>query len=206
MIIKNEGWNLVLLGKWNKYILSPEWSAKNIFGVDKVQVEFAINLDQPPRFTSGNVRMIPGEDSVVFVPVECVEASLVEMEKCAQKLLETLPYTPVYACGINFGFTEKIDMLPASVTRLFDIEDTELLSGHGEIQESSIRRTIQLDKKKLMFMIAQNEDEVLFDFNFHYDVKDGNSARELLAGEVVENRKYSLDILAKYELTLEEGD
>jgi len=70
MIIKSDGWNLVLLGKWNKYILSPEWTAENIFQVDGVQVEFSINLDRPHRYTSDTVRMIPGEDSVVFIPIE----------------------------------------------------------------------------------------------------------------------------------------
>ena len=32
-------WSLVTVGKWNKYILNPNWVGKNIFNEEKIRVD-----------------------------------------------------------------------------------------------------------------------------------------------------------------------
>lgn len=99
MKVKPGSTTLILVGKWNKYILSPNWLAKNIFKNDNMQVEFSFNLDLPPRFTSDKIRIVATEDNVVFVALTYDEDILSRIEAMVYNLAESLPHTPVSAFG-----------------------------------------------------------------------------------------------------------
>lgn len=203
MRIKDESWTIVLVGNWNKYILSPEWAAKNIFGETKLDIEFALNLGLPPRYTSeqSHIRMIPAEDRVVFVALKSDDKSVRPDDECLQKMenfartvVDTLGYTPISAFGINFSFiedTKKIDL-----TEFFDLSDNKALSDFGcQFTGNEIKRRVIVDNRTLWFTISQKGEEAFFDFNFHYDVTDATEAKAKIENTIIENKNIAERLL-----------
>lgn len=204
MVVKQDSWTVVILGKWNKYILSPEWSAGNIFNLEKLRVEFGISVDLPPRYIGSDVRMTPSEDTVIFTALEHTDEALAKIEEYASSLFEKLPYTPIGAFGINFGFVEKAGS--GSLSSIFDLtDDTKLVESGCSIKQKSISRQLNFSEKTLNLTIAQLNSEIAFEFNFHYDVKNCQEARAKLNKQIIENKVFALRLLKDaYDLNLEE--
>src|SRR4030042_1937850 len=147
MKIKDESCTIVLIGNWNKYILSPGWSAKNIFNEPKLQVEIALDLGLPPRYTSEqtHVRMIPAADNVTFVALQ---------------------------------------------------NDNECLSSYGcQFTFNSVRRRLIVQNRTLNLAISQKGREIIFDFNFHYDVAGTEEVKAKIKNSIVENKKIAENLL-----------
>ncbi len=196
MKIKKESCTLVLLGHWNQYILSPGWSAKNIFDEPGLGVEIALDLGLPPRYTSeqSRVRMIPTEDNVTFVALQHDDECLQKMENLAYTLVDKLSYTPVKAFGVNFGFVDEAGK--GDLLEIFKFSDNELLNSFGcQLTFSSIRRRLIVENRTLNLAISNKGDEVSFDFNFHFGVSGTSEAISKIKSSVIENKKIAENLL-----------
>ena len=196
MKIKEESCIIVLLGNWNKYILSPGWSAKNIFNEPGLGVEIALDLGLPPRYTSeqSHVKMIPTEDNVTFVALQHDDECLQKMESLAYELVSKLSYTPVRAFGVNFSFSDQANK--NDLLGLFKFSDTELLSNFGsQFTFNSVRRRLIVENRTLNLAISNKGDEVFFDFNFHYSVSGTSEVMSKIKNSVVENKKIAENLL-----------
>lgn len=196
MKIKKESCTLVLLGHWNQYILSPGWSAKNIFDEPGLGVEIALDLGLPPRYTSeqSRVRMIPTEDNVTFVALQHDDECLQKMENLAYTLVDKLSYTPVKAFGVNFGFVDEAGK--GDLLEIFKFSDNELLNSFGcQLTFSSIRRRLIVENRTLNLAISNKGDEVSFDFNFHFGVSGTSKAISKIKSSVIENKKIAENLL-----------
>lgn len=203
MKIKDESYSVVLVGKWNKYILSPEWSAGNIFNVERLQVEFGINVGLPSRYSANNIRMVPTDDAVVFSALAYDDDTLALLEELPVSLLQKLKFTPIVACGINFGFSENIE--DTDVSELFNFSDNSKLIEMGcVIDSNSISRSLMFGDKQLNLNISQLDSKVNFEFNFHYDVKSVDAAITCIR-DFKHNKDLVFEILTtKYNLALED--
>jgi hypothetical protein len=196
MKIKKESCTLVLLGHWNQHILSPGWSAKNIFDEPGLGVEIALDLGLPPRYTSeqSRVRMIPTEDNVTFVALQHDDECLQKMENLAYTLVDKLSYTPVKAFGVNFGFVDEAGK--GDLLEIFKFSDNELLNSFGcQLTFSSIRRRLIVENRTLNLAISNKGDEVSFDFNFHFGVSGTSEVISKIKSSVIENKKIAENLL-----------
>lgn len=196
MKIKEESSTVVLLGNWNKFILSPGWSAKNIFNEPSLEVEIALDLGLPPRYTSAHshIRMIPTEDNITFVALNNDDECFQKMESLAYELVSKLSYTPVRAFGINFGFVD--DASKNDLLEIFKFSDNEQLSSFGcQFTFNSIRRRVIVENRTLNLTVSNKGNEVFFDFNFHYDVSGTPEVISKIKNSVIENRKIAENLL-----------
>jgi len=196
MKIKEESCTIVLLGNWNKFILSPGWSAKNIFNEPGLEVEIALDLGLPPRYTSAqsHIRMIPTEDIVTFVALKNDDEIFQKMESLAYELVSKLSYTPIRAFGINFGFVD--DANKNGLLEIFKFSDNEQLSNFGcQSTFNSIRRRLIIENRTLNLTISHKGSEAFFDFNFHFDVSSTNEISIKIKNSVVENKIIAENLL-----------
>jgi hypothetical protein len=198
MKIKKESCTLVLLGHWNQHILSPGWSAKNIFDEPGLGVEIALDLGLPPRYTSeqSHVRMIPTEDNVTFVALQHDDECLQKIEDLAYKLVDKLSYTPVRAFGINFSFADEASK--PDLLEIFKFSDNEPLNGFGcQLTFSAIRRRLIIENRMVNLTISNTNkgDKISFDFNFHYGVSGTSEVISKIKGSVIENKKIAENLL-----------
>lgn len=196
MKIKDSSWTIVILGNWNKYILSPAWTAKNIFEEPQLKLEFALNLGLPPRYTSqkSNIMLIPSDYMITFVALEPTDEYLQAMEDMAYKLVDILSYTPITAFGINFGFIEEASS--KDLYKLFELSDITPLSDFGsDLKNTSIRRQLTVDQRILNLTTSWSEGGISFEFNFHYNVKDSDELKNKIKGNVIQSKNIAENLL-----------
>lgn len=195
MKIRDESLTIVIAGNWNKYILTPEWVSKNLFDAAELKVEIPISMNLPPRFADKEIRFIPSNNSVILVPLILTDEVLNKVEAMAVKLIEKLPYTPIGAFGINFGFIE--DNPEASLCALFNTSDQEPLSTFGcDIKSCIISRKLEFEGKTINLTITNDEaSNISFDFNFHYEIANSEDAIKLLGTEFLTDKAHALNIM-----------
>ena len=195
MKIREESFTIVIAGNWNKYILTPEWVSKNLFDAAELKVEIPISMNLPPRFADKEIRFIPSNNSVILVPLILTDDVLNKAEVMAVKLIEKLPYTPIGAFGINFGFIE--DNPEAPLCALFNTSDQEPLSTFGcDIKSCIISRKLEFEGKTINLTITNDESSnISFDFNFHYEIANSEDAIRLLGNEFLADKAHALNIM-----------
>ncbi len=134
MILRSDGWNVILAGFWNRSIFLPEWVLPRLFpdhGVpgNEVQTEVALLQALPLIYRDHQVVMEISNGRLAFRPQVLNDECLLRCERMAREMLEKLPETPVHAVGVNFGFCEHLP--PGHVLGLFDDVDAADLGRQG---------------------------------------------------------------------------
>jgi len=162
----------VIAGKWNKYILSHNWVALNIFKEKIIDVEFSIEPDVPFRYHKGNIRFIPSEQNVIFQALNNDKETLNDIEGKATNLISLLNITPISAFGINIKFIEpnpKEELLNS-------LNIMDKINENFEIKSTIIKRVLKFSKKtelNLTLSLIDNS-EIFFDFNFHTRINNSD--------------------------------
>lgn len=196
-ILENIG-TLIIYGKWNKNLLTPNWVQKNIFKEesDSIQVEFnIIDIEQSPRYIYKNVKFIPSWNNVSIQASEYSDEIFITIEGLAKELCKKLPETPVLAIGYNFVYSENISSLD-EIDKLFNYDDTSILSRLNlTIKNPSLTRQIENKGGILNFTISQKDSDVLFKFNFHYDINNNEEIDAVLDGRILKDKETAEKIL-----------
>jgi len=119
------------------------------------------------------------------------------------ELVTTLAYTPLSAIGVNYGFEETTSNFQA--LEIFRLSDSDQFADRVKnIKATEIKRQFEIDDKLLNFTINFQDENIYFDFNFHYDLADTKNAAELINDELlITNRDISFEILnGVYDLEL----
>ena len=110
-------WNVVVLGYWNLSILTPGRIGSKIFGLAPGEpVEVLVQLDSQSSFQvkHDNVIVVPVQNQLLLQTVEHTNANLAKAAEFAKNAIQSLPETPLIACGINFRY--KFDELPTKLS------------------------------------------------------------------------------------------
>ena len=194
-------WSLVVVGKWNIAILSPEWLAREVFKQESIAIMYPILGDIFPVFEANNMRVLARPDRVIFTPLKNDNATLQRIEEAAINALHILLHTPVSAFGENFHFI--VDPPEDSVAGALNIRDSELLTAEGRVGEVSVKRSIELDAHRLNITVARVQQRQKIELNYHYDVPSATAAATSLSGTFAQNLKHGLDLLRRlYNLEL----
>ncbi len=107
MSIVSEEWSVVILGAWNRAILTPAGISKRLFGLPKgTQVEVMVPLDvlAPFKVRHEDTSVAAAADRLIINPSKCNYTNMQKPMNIACKALGNLPETPVSAAGYNFKF------------------------------------------------------------------------------------------------------
>ncbi|WP_419660491.1 uncharacterized protein Dvar_08510 [Desulfosarcina variabilis str. Montpellier] len=210
MKIIGDSLSVIIVGKWNRYILTPEWVAEKIFNNEELEVQLPINRPElAPRYKSpDNIFFLPAVHKCQFMAQEPhSDEKLARMSSCVRSLVTILEHTPVTALGVNIVFEEEshnFDML-----ELFDLADSDRCAEAGlSTNKTEIKRQFSFENHVLNLNIIYTQDKVLFDFNYHYEVTGPAQIAELVTDDLIISKKtQSLDILNKfYGLELDDNE
>lgn len=112
-LIPND-WNVVVVGHWNRAILSPAGIAKRLFGLaagTPVQVLVPLDVVAPYHVRHENITVIPGSDRLIVAPVHDTFENLIEATVVTRRALEDLPQTPVFAAGLNLTYKSDAEVV-----------------------------------------------------------------------------------------------
>lgn len=184
----------VILGRFNPFIITPEWVKKEgIDDADKVEVLFAVaGREVAFQFKTKQFRWQVDYGRLV---VEAHDLSADSGAKAAA-VIEKLPHTPVSAVGNNFHYRALSRDWSAGLPMLGRDVDFKKLGSHGKVTQVTWSCRIQKDSGLTVgITIEQTEEEVVANMNFHRTVADKDQT--VAAGKkFMEDREESKKLLA----------
>lgn len=100
-------WNIVILGHWNRAILTPNWIAQQVFKLPiGTPVNVLVPLDgfAPFQVQNSGITVGPLPDRLLIQLETPNHESLATGLTAMVRAVEALPQTPFRACGINLSF------------------------------------------------------------------------------------------------------
>jgi hypothetical protein len=195
---------LVILGKWNRAILRPEWFNHIIPGISpsNASIPFEFSMDTGDvRFTLDDVRIQPTEHKLELVVDTNEDDKCKKLMNIATKIVENLPHTPIGAIGHNIAYnltTEALkDMISDAEYSRFD-EIYQNLFLNASLNEYRVRHSIGLSEYTLNLTYNKAREQVYIDFNFHYTVTNLESIKESISN-FADNILESQSIAAKLQ-------
>jgi hypothetical protein len=205
--------SLVIAGRWNTAILSPDWLSKQIFNASEVGIMFPVLGWGPPIFEASGLRITATDVALTFSPTQDSDELLQKIEIAGRQILDTLCHTPVGAFGENFHYLVP-DPPPELMTVINDTDVDRLsIQGAGDINETVLVRSIHLSKCQLNLKIVSGKagQPWRVDLNYHYSLPLETLACDaakqmaaLMKDTFVSNRNHGLELLQSvYNLTLD---
>lgn len=176
--------NVVLVGKWNPFVFSPEWVRQHLAHPDQaVSLAFPIGDPQAPiRITFGSTVLFPSNGRLEITTTAGPTPTGVDgLGDLARTILTLLPHTPIAAVGINFWLDETDS--PESIFQSFVFSDAPRMSAERyALRETTISRSYALaDDWVLNLQVGYTPTVAKVDFNFHLNVTGAIQAAEAIA-------------------------
>lgn len=161
---------LIIVGSWNKAILSPDWVSRYIFPNTEMHIELPINNSNASlKFNAKNIALNVIDQRLLFYTAIPSNESFDLIGETAMSLCRFLPHTPVSSFGINHIFESSRDEIKE--TKLFELLDNNLIIENGyTIQGIKTVRTIKLEDCTLNLSYSQENEIIIYDFNYHYNI------------------------------------
>lgn len=166
-------WNVVVLGAWNRAILTPGGISTRLFGLPKgsrIEVLVPIEGLEPPKVMHEGL-IVTASSSRLEVQMkqtgyECMRKAL----DTATKALEDLPETPVRAAGYNIRYD-----IPTTELEDSDTVQSPLnaLSDHGyEVVSHGLLHQVRFGKGVINLKTVIEGGRLNLELNFHRDSED----------------------------------
>lgn len=174
-------WNVVVVGHWNRAILTPAGIGKRLFALPEgtpVSVELPIDGISPCRVRHGGLTVVAADDRILIGMDDLGYEHLCAAMGLGVAALEGLPETPVSAAGFNIRFKDP-DPSPEFSTRMAcDIDDR--ISDQGlPISARGLSRSLVWNGGFINLQITLDEQEGGHAiFNFH---RASHNAEDLTA-------------------------
>ena len=166
-------WSVVVRGAWNPAILTPAGIAKRVLGLeDGTPVEVLVALDKPGllRVVQQNIAVSPSMGQLLIEPTaQQAAGELKRAADCARRAVQSLPETPLTACGVNLKYT--FDALSDQMTEMFESSlDDSLADDNRQITGRFMRRVVTWNEGVINIEIEERADASgSLTFNFHRD-------------------------------------
>lgn len=204
--VPETGFNILVLGRWNPSVFSPQWIRTNVADSD---VSMAISIgdfDAPPRLAFSNFQLFPARHALEARLSELREDDMAALGQTIARIVELLPHTPISAVGINFRFIDESNSEELAAD--FQFADVARIPHERySLASSTIARRFELpDGDKLNLSLTRDAGKLIAEFNFHTDASDVASVLSKLTADNIKARLNDATSFMRdtYNLTLDE--
>jgi len=161
-------WNVVIVGYWNRAILTPAGIGRRLFGLEEgtpVLVEVPMDGLGPHRVKYSDLT-VTAETGRLVVHADIPKYDLLDRaRKAAILAMKSLPETPLIAAGFNVRVRIK-DPSDELLTSLTSGLDNALSDAGFEIYSRSLRRKLKFKDGTLNLDVEEGDDfRVIFNFD-----------------------------------------
>ncbi len=168
-------WNVVVLGHWNRGILTPKGVATRLFKVAEgtpLQVEVPIDGLGPYRIRQDDVSvLVVGRTLEIFAETPDFE-TLQHAREIACRAIEGLPETPLTATGYNIRY--QSEEIPAGLAHASACKLDEILADKDyKISTRKIARALPFEACVINLDVCfDKDDSTTIELNFHRESQD----------------------------------
>lgn len=201
-------WSVVVLGAWNRAILTPSGISKRLFRLPEgTQVEVMVPIDviAPFRVKHEDVSVSATAESLIVTPEKSTLNNLKKAMEIADRALSNLPETPVIAAGINLKYKSSqpvralARLLQSSLDQSFSEQTIEVLS-------RTILRSVRWKQGEIRIAVSQEPGQAYsILLNVHMEGDTTGKLKEWLSVSLEETHRQVETILFDC-LGLSEGD
>jgi hypothetical protein len=171
MVIQPADWSVVIVGRWNRAILTPAGISKRVFNIeDQKQIMVLVPLDGVSpyivKLQEGDIAVRTDEKSLRIDAEKPDFAHLERVMSFGVNAITSLPETPLEAVGINVNY-ESGDLNPQLATLIAGEIDKQLSSIDYKVTSRAVIRTYELNEGQLNIRIIGEKDLFKIYFNFH---------------------------------------
>jgi hypothetical protein len=183
MPLTPDAWSVVIVGHWNRAILTPSWIARVLFDLSEgtpIQVLVPIDTIGPYQIKHGEVTVIPSSDRLIIKPDTSTIPSLLQAMAIGRRALQELPRTPMLAAGFNLRFKSG-----ASIEKLSDVTghewDDRLSDADYRILSRTIARSLEWKSGKVQVLVEQEGEQYEILMNFNLESRDNTELADWLS-------------------------
>jgi hypothetical protein len=154
-------WSVVVVGRWNRAILTPAGIGKRVFKLPEgtpMEVMIAIDAIAPPLVKHDKMVVVAASDRLTIQPEICSFDELMKACTLASSAVTSLPETPLLAVGFNLKYTTKGYFEPIDRVLVSELDDLASDAQYS-ILERQVHRAYKWDKGKINFVTALTEDD-----------------------------------------------
>lgn len=169
--------DVVVIGRFNPYIISPPWLIEQGLASEKVDVKIGLDLDKGRGIISVDIEGFSWHvtDSRLTISVRDPRKNPSEL---AGRVLEKLPHTPVSAIGHNYHFRCELTEWHGRLPQIGDIDQTSLQS-FGSPESVSWGCKLKQASQVVAIDIEQLPDAITIHTNTHRTVSRASDVIDL---------------------------
>lgn len=208
MALHPENWNVIVVGRWNRSILTPQRIGKMIFEMEDPQsFEVMVPLDGLSPYTVKHPQkgiLVSAEAGRLQVqPEKPNYQSIAIAMDAAVKALTWLPETPVNAAGFNVNF--RATETTTDIARfLQSTVDAQLATLDHQILARSLGRSLSFREGRINISFTQEGDEYRLQFNYHRDSSNIDELKQWLCIPIGDIENTTTELLTRFDLEIEE--
>lgn len=171
-------WTVVIVGSWNRAILTPSMVSRKLFRLDDgTPVKVAVQLDvvAPYQISHEEIVVVPFRDKLIVATLKPNFVSLHKAMKVALNAVEELPRTPYTAAGFNLRYKSKGPIEALQSLTSLETWDNRISDEGLSIDERSVTRAVKWGDGKIKVTITQQEDlahSILLNFDLQSENVD----------------------------------
>lgn len=179
-------WNVIVVGRWNRAILTPAGIGKRVFKLgdgNPLEVLIAIDALAPPQVRYEGMTVIAGSDRLIIQPSVLTFDELTRACQLAINAIDDLPQTPFVAVGYNVRYA-SVDCI-AEVDEVINATiDQHASDAKYTILERNLSRSMKRQYGKLNITATISEDQSRnIALNFETQSNDPEALKHWLAIE-----------------------
>lgn len=189
MPLTPKDWSVVIVGRWNRAILTPSGIAQRLLGLEPetpIEVFIAIDALAPPQVKHDRMTVVAGWDRLIIQPEECCFPRLARAMEIGRAALQSLPETPLVAVGLNVKYSSDQPLEPLqAITRHVELDD-RFSDRQFTIDERTISRSLDWNGGRIKIGVTEQRTGGL-DIHFNFDRRSTQLAehREWLSADIV---------------------
>lgn len=208
MALQPADWSVVIIGRWNRAILTPSGIRKRLFQLEEAtQVRVAVPLDGVSPYMVGHPTqqiIVLTEEGRLRIQVERADYETLEQAMVVgANALTALPETPVTAAGFNVNFRSK-ETTTKMASLLLSESEKALVNSMCEPLARTVGSSLKHDEGKLNVTLTGSEDGFGLSLNFHRGSERVDELKQWLQMPVENVKTTTRRVLAAFELDVEE--
>lgn len=160
---------LVVVGKWNIHVFSPEWVKANVFNGEEIQISISLPIG-PFQFKGKSFELTVNDNRIHFELTSRDESARIDTVKALRVILRLLSQTPVTAFGINFIYDTDSDL--GEFFHELNLNEATGNPFSGTTVKQEVKWSLYAPNNSTNIRLIELKPAYRFDVNYNYPVND----------------------------------